>query len=229
MTEKQIKFEDLVATVRSLAESDDALDELTEAVIVAGQLSELSDELVDHFVNSARQAGASWNDIGEAMGVTRQAAQKRFVGRPPRGGGLGAFFTRFGDGARSTVRGAVAIAHNTGADHVGSEHLVAALVADDNGVVAEAVREIGGDLDVIRASAGGGAVPSKPVRGHLPFAREAKKVLELSLRETIRSGSRSIGEEHIALAIMRNTGSPGEKAFQAGGITYSAMQQQLEG
>ncbi len=39
---------------------------------------------------------------------------------------------------------------------------------------------------------------------------------------------RSIGEEHIALAIMRNTGSPGEKAFVAGGITRSALQQQLE-
>jgi hypothetical protein len=32
-------------------------------------------------VNKARQAGASWSDIGEAAGMSRQAAHKRWSGK----------------------------------------------------------------------------------------------------------------------------------------------------
>jgi hypothetical protein len=40
-----------------------------------------SDQLIIHFVNEARDAGLSWTQIGERMGVTKQAARKRFVPR----------------------------------------------------------------------------------------------------------------------------------------------------
>jgi hypothetical protein len=34
-------------------------------------------------VDQARRSGASWTDIGRSMGVTKQAAQKRFVPKEP--------------------------------------------------------------------------------------------------------------------------------------------------
>jgi hypothetical protein len=54
------------------------------------------------------------------------------------------------------------------------------------------------------------AEPPRRRRGLLggPFGREAKKVLELSLREAIALGHRHIGSEHILLAILR-VGVPG--------------------
>jgi hypothetical protein len=39
--------------------------------------------------------------------------------------------------------------------------------------------------------------------GHIRFGRGAKKVLELSLREALRTGAREIRTEHIALGVLR--------------------------
>ena len=39
--------------------------------------------------------------------------------------------------------------------------------------------------------------------GHIRFGRGSKKVLELSLREAIRTGAREIRTEHIALGVLR--------------------------
>ena len=48
--------------------------------MLAGEhLGDVADHLIGHFVDQARRSGASWTDIGRSMGVTRQAAQKRFV------------------------------------------------------------------------------------------------------------------------------------------------------
>ena len=46
-------------------------------------MDELTDSLIGHFVDQARRSGASWTDIGRSMGVTKQAAQKRFVAKAP--------------------------------------------------------------------------------------------------------------------------------------------------
>lgn len=80
---------------------------------------------------------------------------------------------------------------------------------------AAALRAIGVDLDEVRrrteAAFGPGALDRRRrwsgrrrtrVCG-LPFLSEAKKGLELSLREAIRFGHRSIGPEHLLLGLLR--------------------------
>ena len=46
------------------------------------------DDFADARIADARAAGSSWTDISERLGVTRQAAHKRFSGRRKRGRGL---------------------------------------------------------------------------------------------------------------------------------------------
>ena len=48
-------------------------------MLAAEALGEVADHLIGHFVDQARRSGASWTEIGKCMGVTKQAAQKRFV------------------------------------------------------------------------------------------------------------------------------------------------------
>jgi ATP-dependent Clp protease ATP-binding subunit ClpA len=48
-----------------------------------------------------------------------------------------------------------------------------------------------------------GAVPD-----HVPFAPDSKKILELSLREAIRTKSKVIRPEHILLGVLRDEKSP---------------------
>jgi ATP-dependent Clp protease ATP-binding subunit ClpC len=57
----------------------------------------------------------------------------------------------------------------------------------------DVISRIDGDLDA------GGLLP----HGHRRFARESKKVLELSLREAIALGDAFIGTEHVLLGLLR--------------------------
>src|SRR5918995_4046063 len=75
-----VRLDDLLALVRSTA-GDEPLEQLAGAVLLADELGELADHLVGHFVDQARRSGASWTDIGRSLGVSKQAAQQRFVAR----------------------------------------------------------------------------------------------------------------------------------------------------
>ena len=76
---------------------------------------------------------------------------------------------------------------------------------------AEALGTLGIDLDAVRstveASFGPGALDAdrspRSTRGHIPFSPRAKKVLELSLRETIALKQKEISDGHIALGLLR--------------------------
>lgn len=63
---------DLLATP-----SQDPLDVLAEA----GHLQAAVDKAMRQFVDDARDAGATWDQVGKALGVTKQAAHLRF-GKP---------------------------------------------------------------------------------------------------------------------------------------------------
>jgi ATP-dependent Clp protease ATP-binding subunit ClpA len=70
---------------------------------------------------------------------------------------------------------------------------------------AEALKLLGIDLgDVISRIDGDLADAGGPVaKGHKRFARDSKKVLELSLREAIQLGDSFIGTEHVLLGLLR--------------------------
>src|SRR5690348_16216472 len=76
-TDVQIRLDDHIAAIKKV--HPDALEQLTSAVVAAEHLGEVADHLIGHFVDQARRSGASWTDIGRSMGVSKQAAQKRFV------------------------------------------------------------------------------------------------------------------------------------------------------
>src|SRR5215210_4448913 len=97
-----VRLDDLIDAITKV-HPDNSLDQLSDAVLAADHLGEVADHLIGHFVDQARRSGASWTDIGRRMGVTKQAAQKRFV---PKGSGeIGPEegFSRFTPRARNVV------------------------------------------------------------------------------------------------------------------------------
>src|SRR6478672_1555534 len=76
-----VRLDDLIAAIRTV--HSDPLEQLTDAVMAAQHLGDVADHLIGHFVDQARRSGASWTEIGQSMGVTKQAAQKRFVPKDP--------------------------------------------------------------------------------------------------------------------------------------------------
>jgi len=63
-------------------------------------------------------------------------------------------------------------------------------------------------------------------RGHLPFERDAKKALELALREAIRLDERRIEERHLLLGILR--GDAPAVAALTSAVDVAAVRRALE-
>ncbi|MFZ0492512.1 MAG: Clp protease N-terminal domain-containing protein [Acidimicrobiia bacterium] len=230
MMESLPSLDDLIGLVERATPDGDSLQLLTDSVVLFGRITDLGDEIVGHFVERARSSGATWEEIGECMGVSKQAAQKRFTSRLPRQR-RGFFLTRFAEDARHVVVGAVTHAREMGSPRVGTEHLVLGLLGDPESVACRAIAGVGGSVDEIRSAAqlgreeGEGDVRSG---GHVPFSADSRKVLELALREAIRSGDRRIGTEHILLGILRDEKSPGTRLLFEQGISRKAVEAWLE-
>src|SRR6186997_2709065 len=123
-----VRLDDLIEAIKKV--HSDALEQLSDAVIAADHLGEVADHLIGHFVDQARRAGASWTEIGQSMGVTKQAAQKRFVPRSTPGPDAAATgqLSRFTDRAKRAVVLAQEHARTNGNGHVVVEHILVGLL-----------------------------------------------------------------------------------------------------
>ncbi|GAA2598298.1 Clp protease N-terminal domain-containing protein [Actinomadura fulvescens] len=196
--ENPIRLDELIETIK--AGRTDELGQLSTAVLMAEHLGEVADHLIGHFVDQARRSGASWTDIGRSMGVTKQAAQKRFV---PKGVDFNQGMERFTLRAQHVVKAAHEEARTAGNLEVGPVHLVLGLLRQPDALAAKAIVAQDIPLEDVRAaatlslSAGVGEVPEE-----LPYGPNAIKVLELTLREALRLGHNYIGTEHMLLALL---------------------------
>jgi hypothetical protein len=198
-----VRLDDLIGAVASASEAP--LDRLSRAMVLAEHLGEVADSLIGHFVDQARRAGASWSEIGQSMGVTKQAAQKRFVGRAEPAAPLDPSqgFSRFTDEARAVVVGAQEQARSAGNDSIGVAHLVLALLADPDGTAAGLLAAQGISLDDVRRTASAtlpGAATTVP--DMIPFDPHARAALERTFAEASRLGAEHVGAEHLLLAVL---------------------------
>ena len=113
-------------------------------------------------------------------------------------------FERFTDRARRVVVLAQEEARMLNHNYIGTEHLLLGLIHEGEGVAAKALAAMEIRLEAVRQQVEeivgrGQDAPS----GHIPFTPRAKKVLELSLRESTQLGHRYIGTEHILLGLIR--------------------------
>jgi ATP-dependent Clp protease ATP-binding subunit ClpC len=135
---------------------------------------------------------------------------------------------------RFTERGrrVIVLAHEEARllDHawIGTEHLLLGLLRDGDGIAARALTELGVSLHGARQAVEdmigrGQEAPS----GHVPFTPRSKKVLELSLRETLQLGADHIGPEHILLALLREGDGVAAQILVASGADLNRLRQQV--
>ncbi|MDQ1037855.1 hypothetical protein QFZ75_004271 [Streptomyces sp. V3I8] len=203
-----VRLDDLIEAIKKVHE--DALDQLQDAVIAADHLGDVADHLIGHFVDQARRSGASWTDIGRSMGVTRQAAQKRFVPKAESDLDPSQGFSRYTPRARNVVVASQEEARTAGNDQIRTDHLLLGLIAEPDGLGAKAITAQGVTLDAVRGAASA-ALPARAetMPALVPFDGGAKKVLELTFREALRLGHNYIGTEHILLALLEHEAGTG--------------------
>jgi ClpA/ClpB-like protein len=204
-----VKLDDLIAHINT-SRPDDPLLRLSDAVLLGDRLGEVADHLIGHFVDQARRSGASWTDIGRSIGVSKQAAQKRFVGRPDLDPSHG--FSRFSNGARKAVAATAGSARSGGHREIEPAHLLLGLL-DVPGCVAErALADQGVDADTARAACQAALPPAADVpaeQGHIPFSGRSRKVFELTFREALRLGHHGVGTGHLLLALIEEEEAAG--------------------
>jgi hypothetical protein len=114
-------------------------------------------------------------------------------------------FERFTDGARQVVVLAEEEARMLNHSYIGTEHILLGLIHEGEGAAARALDSVGISIEAVRQQAEeivgrGQQAPSQ----HISLTRGAEKVLELSVRESLKLGHHYIGTEHILLGLIRD-------------------------
>jgi ATP-dependent Clp protease ATP-binding subunit ClpC len=137
-------------------------------------------------------------------------------------------FERFTDRARRVVVLAQEEARMLNHNYIGTEHILLGLIREGEGVAAKALESLGISLDAVRQQVEeiigqGQQAPS----GHIPFTPRAKKVLELSLRESLQLGHNYIGTEHILLGLIREGDGVAAQVLVKLGADLNRVRQQV--
>src|SRR5215471_8353231 len=247
MTEFPVPLDNLITYVKALHPGGGPLDNLTDAFAVSARLDEQSDALIGYFVDQARKSGASWSQIGTAMGVSKQAAQKRFVSSRASDlmAGSAQPFSRFTPRAASVLAAAARLAAGQAAGTgqaagqgkarpaenppAGPAHLAAALLCEPEGLAAKAIAAAGLAPERVYAAVGTG--PASPVPDvdsatllDLSFDDGGKVALKGALKTALRMGHNYIGTEHLLLGVL-SAGGPVTEAFSALGLTPDRAEQ----
>ncbi len=206
-------LEVLISVVEADSAGADALGRLEAAASAAADLAEVSDALLDHFVDECRREGRSWKEISGALGVTRQAAHKRFSSAP-------ATLERFTERARAALRAAVDEARVLGHNYVGTEHLLLGLYAPAEGIAARALHDLGAERSAVLEKVlehlptiTPGAAPTAP-----PYTPRMRRCLEQAVEEALALGHNYIGTEHLLLALFDDQESLAAKVLRELGV-----------
>ncbi len=221
MSPLNISLADLIARLGEELPDANDLARISEARLRAQTLSDLGDQLVDHYVGKARRAGASWSEIGDAIGVSKQAAQQRHTP---------AAFERFTDLNRHSIVLAQEAARTHKHDSIGTEHILLALLGEPRGLAYEVLMAKTESEERIRAAIEEAMPPpgTKALRGHIPFRPESKEAIEQALRASADLGHDWVGTEHMLLGLIRVEQSPAAQILRNLGFTSDELRETVK-
>jgi len=218
-----VHLPDLVRVVEQRAGSS-PLDRAEAALGVSEELASGADELIGHFVTEARQAGCSWTQIGERIGVSKQAARQRFTLRP-----AAASAARPEPQPRlvACLGAAAREASADGAAEIGTHHQLLGLYQE--GVAAAILEKAGVRAGDVRQAAramfpGGGAPGEQPP----PESAEARAAVEGAAGLARRAGLPYVGTEHLLGALALDPGSRARRVLGHLDVSVPAIKKELE-
>lgn len=115
-------------------------------------------------------------------------------------------------------------------EHVGTEHLLLAVIREGQGVGAAVLQNLDVDLDALKErldrsiKAGDSASATGP---DLPYTSRAKKVLELSMSSARDFEHSYVGTEHLLLGLIREQRGVAAQALSDSGVTFDNASQEL--
>ncbi|MBF9069746.1 Clp protease N-terminal domain-containing protein [Streptacidiphilus fuscans] len=222
MSPLDISLADLIARLDEELPAANELTRISEARLRAQTMSDLGDQLVDHYVSQARQAGASWSEIGDAIGVSKQAAQQRHTP---------AAFERFTNLNRHGIVLAQEAARTHRHDAIGTDHLLLGLLGEPRGLAYEVLVAKAGSEQAVRDAIEAAMPPAgkKPARGgHIPFRPEGKQAIDHARQAAADLGHDWVGTEHMLLGLIRTEEGPAAQILHSLGFTPEELQEMVK-
>ncbi len=218
-------LQELIDTIREDAGSDDVLAQLATASETVTELSETGDAALGYFVDRARGAGHSWVEISSVLGVSKQAAHKRFaIATVPSSG-----FDRFTERARNVITAASELAVERHHAYVGTEHLLLGLYAEPKSIATKILVAEGLTHDkvdaAVRVLVPDGEAVDDDVR---PFTPRAAKYLQRAVSEALDMGHNYVGTEHMLIAFFGDKGGAAITVLRDLGLTEETVRAGVE-
>jgi ATP-dependent Clp protease ATP-binding subunit ClpA len=213
----------LAEAVRQRA-SGAPLDRIEAALSVSEELTSGADQLIGHFVAEARAAGCSWTEIGQRIGVSKQAARQRFTPRLPGGHGIG---LQRRPRLLACLAAAGREASADGAAEIGTHHQLLGLFQE--GMAAAILEKLGVRADAVRAAARE-LFPgeSQPTERPPPESAEARDAIQGAAALARRGGCGYVGTEHLLGALALDPGSRARRVLGRLGVSIPAIKKELE-
>ena len=137
-------------------------------------------------------------------------------------------FERFTNRARQAIIEAQEAAKELKHGYIGSEHLMAGLAREHDGLGAKVLEDFELTTERIQDKTldlvGAGDTVSE---GNLQFTPRTKRVLELALREALSLGHNYVGTEHILLGLIREGEGIAQRIFDECGIDTEDMRRHV--
>ncbi|MGH3497570.1 MAG: Clp protease N-terminal domain-containing protein [Nocardioidaceae bacterium] len=186
----------------------------------------MTEHLVGYFVDAARRTGTSWAEVGQHLGVSRQAVQKRYATPEiERDGKRPGYFDRMVPAGKHTIVIAQDQAQHRHARRIGTEHLLLGLCGKPDATGALALARCDAPPATITAAINGriGLPSGEKETEKLPFSPAGQRVLQHALREALRLEHDYVGTGHLALGCLTVTEGTASEVLVNLGVGYEAL------
>jgi ATP-dependent Clp protease ATP-binding subunit ClpC len=137
-------------------------------------------------------------------------------------------FERFSEGARKVLARAQEEAQRLGHSYIDTEHILLGIVAEETGVAAKVLSNLGVPLNKVQAAVefvvGRG---ERQTTGDISLAPRAKKVIELAVDEARHFSSNYIGTEHLLLGLLRGKDGVASNVLDSLDITLEKTREEV--
>ncbi len=185
-------------------------------------------------VKRALQAGASWSRIARPLGITKQAAHRKYRYVFERAFDASADGTKVlaTDEARQAMQFAREEAKRLGQPAVGTEHVLLGILHCRQSHAVETLHALGVTLETAQRSLQTTmpGLPVNPYEGSPAdgVTPQARRLLEGSLREALNRGEGHVGVEHLLLALLSDSRSGAVQTLEALRTSPAAIRRRLE-
>jgi ATP-dependent Clp protease ATP-binding subunit ClpA len=229
VTASAATLEQLAGGIVRSADAEEALRALTA---LRRELELIEPDLVRRAV----QGGASWSQIAQALGVSKQAAHKKHREAIEQAAETEQPAPKIlvTAEARRSIQLARAEARKLGQQMVGTEHLLLGILRCDKSHAVDALSALGVTLERARGSLQPTIVditsepPGQPPEGDKDITPHARRILEGSLREAVRRREGYIGVEHLLLALLTDRRNGAVQTLKMLKATPVAIRKQLD-